>query len=270
MGPQGQGIPAPPSGPPPGPPPGIPGGHFDRSPSGGLRLQVSQGRGHDLNQISPVSPLPPMPSPSMRSGLNSGASTPNLVPSPRRPSQPPMPSFDTNTTSRVDDSMRKSVRKKDISEPTFVSSTSRVPTVNLPENESRSRSGSRARSGSILNSAASTPNLHAQAAAYAPPLPPLNPKRRNMNSNRGGWQDEMTDHASHQPLAPPRGMPQNDGHSAFSISDEEEGSRDRRRLRKAASEAHGINVRARQAQFGGAHAAPPVPMNTSRTPGGMI
>lgn len=208
--------------------------------------------------------------------MGSGPPTPNMVQAPRRPSQPPLPGFDTNNVARVEDSMRKFVKKKDISEPTFVSSTSRVPTVNLPENQSRSRSGSRARAGSLLTSAASSPNLHAQAAAqaHAPPLPPLNPKRRNMPP---GYRPQHPEEApSNMPLSPRRGMPQADGHSAFSISDDEEGGgRERRRLRKATSEAHSINVRARQAQFGGVgHAPPPMPMQmqmgNSRLPGGMI
>ncbi|KAH7375494.1 hypothetical protein B0T11DRAFT_345508 [Plectosphaerella cucumerina] len=277
MSPHGQPFPAQVSGPPSGPPPGLPPGaspaHFDRSPSGNLRAHPSQGRGYEHGQISPISPLPPGPSPSMRAAaMGSGPPTPNMLPSPRRPSQPPLPGFDTTNVTRVEDSMRKFVKKKDISEPTFVSSTSRVPTVNLPENQSRSRSGSRARAGSVLTSAASSPNLHAQAAAaaHAPPLPPLNPKRRNMTGFRPPRHEEEM--AGHMPLSPRRGFPQADGHSAFSISDDEEGGgRERRRLRKATSEAHGINVRARQAQFGGAgHAPPPMAMGNNRLPGGMI
>ena len=37
----------------------------------------------------------------------------------------------------------------------------------------------RSRSGSMLSAAASTPNLHAVANAHAPPLPPINPRRKN-------------------------------------------------------------------------------------------
>ncbi|KAM0272521.1 hypothetical protein ACHAQH_008703 [Verticillium albo-atrum] len=266
MPPRGHPPSAPPSGPLPGPPPG----HFDRSVSGNLRVQPQHRGGYDSGQPSPISPMAPMSSPLM----NSSAQMPHAQ-LPRRPSAPPTPNLEGSAAAfhKLDESAKRAVRKRDISEPTFVSSTSRVPTVNLPgETRSRSgsRSGTRSRSGSLI-ATASTPNLHALAngAVHAPPLPPINPKRRNMLGFRGGRkaEEELAGDNPHLPLAAHHGIPhQNDGNSAFSISDEDEsGGRDRRRLRKATSEANGMNMRARQAQFN----APPMP-NRPPMPGGMI
>ncbi|ROT42686.1 hypothetical protein SODALDRAFT_20843 [Sodiomyces alkalinus F11] len=256
---------------PSGPLPGAPSGYFDRSVSGNLRGQL-QPRVHESGQASPISPISPMPSPYV---THSGAGTPTtLGPSSRRPSAPPTPNLDVygNTTQRVDDPMRRTVRKRDISEPTFVSSTSRVPTVNLPEEQHRVRAGS-----GTLGSSASNPNLDGSAAAetsstHAPPLPPLNPRRRNMT---GPSQRSPDEHGLG--LAPPSLVPgESDRNSAFSHSDDEDAPvRERRKLRKSPSEMGTMNVKARQAQFGGGvRAAPPPlstpPMNSPRMPGGMI
>ncbi|KAM0500697.1 hypothetical protein ACHAPB_005457 [Verticillium nonalfalfae] len=212
-----------------------------------LRVQPQHRGGYDSSQASPVSPMAPMPSPLM----NPSAQAPP-VQLPRRPSAPPTPNLEGGGFHKLDESTKRAVRKRDISEPTFVSSTSRVPTVNLPEearSRSGSRSGTRSRSGSLL-ATASTPNLHALAnnPAHAPPLPPINPKRRNMLGFRGGRkaEDEMAGDSPQMPFAPHHAIHlQNDGNSAFSISDEDEGgARDRRRLRKATSEANGMNCRA--------------------------
>ncbi|KAK1982071.1 hypothetical protein LZ30DRAFT_591338 [Colletotrichum cereale] len=251
---------------------------LDRSASSGNLVVQSRHRGPDSGQPSPVSPMAPMPSPS----IPVSQSTPSFAP-PRRPSAPPLPSPNSEApaVSRLDDSMRRVVRKKDISEPTFVSSTSRVPTVALPEtSESRSRSGSRARSGSILGAASSTPNLHATMVAHsnAPPLPPINPKRRNMIGNMMSRRGEDDGGAS-SPLAPPPQIPGehgSDSHSAFSVSDDEDGpGSQRRRLRKTISEANGMNMRARLTR-GNSPPNMPSPkattggVNNGSMPGGMI
>lgn len=63
----------------------------------------------------------------------------------------------------------------------------------------------RPRNGSQLNTAASTPNLH--GAASAPPLPPINPRRKN---NPGAFrrhdQEELTASSPHLPLSPGKGL----------------------------------------------------------------
>ncbi|KAK1991723.1 hypothetical protein LX36DRAFT_332510 [Colletotrichum falcatum] len=242
----------------------------DRSASGNLALQSGRG-GPDAGQPSPISPMAPMPSPA----VPASQSTPSLIPS-RRPSASAMPSphSEARGPNRLDESMKRVVNKKDISEPTFVSSTSRVPTVALPEtSDSRARSGSRTGPGNVLGAASSTPNLHATAAAHAnaPPLPPLNPKRRNMLGRRGD------DEGASSPLSPPPQVSVDNGgdsHSAFSVSDDEDGS-SRRRLRKATSEATSMNMLSRLTRN---NSPPQVPspkattggVNNGSMPGGMI
>ncbi|KAJ8129326.1 hypothetical protein O1611_g4306 [Lasiodiplodia mahajangana] len=109
-------------------------------------------RGHESGQPSPTSPgASPL--------VNSAPQTP-LTLSPPRPPVTQTRSYDSSNSpvSGYQEAMRRKVDPRDISEPTLVMSTSRVPTVALPpEAESnRSRSNSRA----------------------APPVPPINPRRR--------------------------------------------------------------------------------------------
>ncbi|OTA56668.1 hypothetical protein K449DRAFT_336359 [Hypoxylon sp. EC38] len=114
------------------------------APNGNLHVQTS--RGYDSSQTSPISP---MPSPYSRD-----PSTPVTLPSSPRPSA--SPNRGPNNSHKTDGTRRK-IKTKDISDPTFVMSTSRVPTVALPDApQNRSRSNSRS----------------------APPLPPINPRRR--------------------------------------------------------------------------------------------
>ena len=266
--------------PPQGYPSAMSPGRFDRSASG-QNLSVSNQRHLHSGQPSPISPMGDLPSP-FGQGPGSGATTPRdgYPHSPRRPSAPPTPNPEITTGAGIgglDPSARRHIRKKDISEPTFISTTSRVPTVDLPEQQTgRSRSASRARSGSLLQSltgALSTPNLHSQANAHAPPLPPLNPKRRNVLGNLMGRKEDEDFNLSAPtlPFAPTKTVDQDDDNrSAFSVSDDEEPTQ-RRRLRKVTSE---VNVRAgaRRTRYSPTYGdGAPSPMATpSQLPGGMI
>lgn len=225
-----------------------PAGHPDKPGMQAPGLSpYQQQRGMMSGQPSPISPMGDLPSPYSTSGRDS----PNGGPPSRRPSQPPAPGPEVGKgTARLDESMKRVVRKQDISEPTFVSSTSRVPTVNLPEEETRSRSGSgsRSRSGSLLRGGqltASSPNLRSaqQNQTDAPPVPPINPRRRNVLGNLKGGKDE-DDSSVGMPQMPfaSEGIEEN-RNSAFSVSDEED-TRERRKLRKATSEAN-VGSRAR-------------------------
>lgn len=228
------------------PPQPFPGNPEGPAPQKGGLSPYQQGWGPS-GQSSPVSPMGDLPSPY---GAPSRAT---LGGAPPRPVGAPPPVPDQAPTVRLDDSMKRAVRKKDISEPTFVSSTSRVPTVNLPDEGPRSRSGSRSRSrsGSLLRSGAataSTPNLHSvhHAQADAPPVPPINPRRRVL-LGRGESDD---------------GVYGVEG-SAFSISDEEEG--ERRRLRKGEGRERAGAGMARPSVYGGA----PI-IRDNGMPGGLI
>ncbi|CAK7229379.1 hypothetical protein SCUCBS95973_007201 [Sporothrix curviconia] len=156
-----------------------------RSPSG---YNPSSG------QPSPISPLGsgglPMSPYFPGSANGSGPSTPTTNGSrmQQRPGMQQYPSSGpvgySTTSSSLNESMKKNVRKNEISEPSFLMSTSRVPTVSLPQSTSapevgpngeligsRSRSGSRARAGS-----------NAAMAGFVPPLPPINPLRKQSGS----------------------------------------------------------------------------------------
>ncbi|KAK4867672.1 hypothetical protein LT330_001182 [Penicillium expansum] len=115
--------------------------------------------------------------------------------------------------------LKRPVNKKQISEPTFVSSTSNVPLVGLP-------------AGSALPSPGS-----------APPLPPMNPRRRRGTATQtilGAFKSDKNDLSRVASPVPSPG----DEHSVF--PDEEKRPRSRNRLRKTSSEGGNLNARARQ------------------------
>lgn len=123
-----------------------------------------------------------------------GSAVPNASSGPfsRRPSvassgQP------NGSGSTLTDSMKRVVNKKDISEPTFLMSTSRVPTKNLPQSTIEEK-----------------PDVD---YGTPPPLPPVNPRRRNssrprtvVNSPSGGNGDidsiGLSASTPHLPIAP--------------------------------------------------------------------
>jgi hypothetical protein len=125
-------------------------------------------RGYESDQPSPVSP-------NGSPFVHSAPATPATL-SPPRPPVGQSLSYDNSTAPipGVNDGMRRKVRPRDISEPTLVMSTSRVPTVALPPEAegNRSRSNSRA----------------------APPLPPINPRRRQDSTKVRTMLDSFTRH----------------------------------------------------------------------------
>ncbi|XDG06435.1 hypothetical protein ABKA04_006050 [Annulohypoxylon sp. FPYF3050] len=146
--------------------PGLPGTDIKRSPimpprpypgstqiqqsssTSNASLHVQTARNYESGQASPISPIP--------SPYAHNPSTPIALPSSPRPSASPSRGQE-NPSPSVSDLTRRRIKTKDISDPTFVMSTSRVPTVALPDApRNRSRSNSRT----------------------APPLPPINPRRR--------------------------------------------------------------------------------------------
>ncbi|KAI0116717.1 hypothetical protein F4814DRAFT_258515 [Daldinia grandis] len=162
------------------------------NPTATSNLRVQTSRGFESNQPSPVSP---MPSPFGRIPPTSG-----VVPSPRSGASPNR-GYDSASPA-TSDSTRRKIKTKDISDPTFVMSTSQVPTVALsdaPQNVSRSNSRT------------------------APPLPPINPRRRQDFSSTRAVFDNL---------------------SRRSGSGMEAESLDRKRLRPVASDASGLQSRA--------------------------
>ncbi|KAK3682268.1 hypothetical protein B0T22DRAFT_280048 [Podospora appendiculata] len=199
---------------------------LDRSRSTGT---LAPGRpGYESHSGHPSPNLPmngsaglPPPSPFSMGPARSPVGTPtSFEPRTRRPSAPQSPAMGT-TTNSLNDSMKRIVDKRDISEPTFVMSTSRVPTMNLP-----------------------------REPTSAPPLPPINPRRRREDSQSRPGYDETRMGAPRPPFASQNNnstssLDYSEGsRSNFSVSDDEDGGRPdpRRRLRKAIPEAH--NARA--------------------------
>ncbi|KAI1654977.1 hypothetical protein F4813DRAFT_193824 [Daldinia decipiens] len=162
------------------------------NPVAASNLRVQTSRGFESSQPSPISP---MPSPFGRNPPTSGT-----VPSPRSGASPNRGYENASPT--TSDGTRRKIKTKDISDPTFVMSTSQVPTVALseaPQNISRSNSRT------------------------APPLPPINPRRRQDFSSTRAVFDNL---------------------SRRSGSGMEAEALDRKRLRPVASDASGLQSRA--------------------------
>lgn len=255
---------------------------FSRSASSGnLRVQHPR-NGGDVSPLSPMMPLGP--------GLSGLPSSPRHAFGPASPAANSPAGSTTNGT--LSEANKKFVNKKDISDPTLVMSTSRVPTVNLPQSNSfpdNTRMGLGQRSASDSRS--------------APPLPPINPRRTRgvMNGFLGRKTSDYDDEGS--PSSPNLRMSNSngslaafksadDGRNNASVSDEEEEKPSSRwRIRKTFSDNQGNNSKASAVPSVGAagpfgpprdtrafvSAAPPVgrsvmtaPRNNGAVPGGMI
>lgn len=164
----------------------------DRSHSSTKLTPNSIRPGHEthLGQPSPVSPLggtPELPEPSSAPAAGSTVTLPtSSVSQTRRPSEPRSPTFST-TTSATKDSRRRTVNKQDISEPTFIMSTTRVPTVSIPQ-PAPSPNGTREQANT------------GTTGQDAPPLPPINPRRKREESVT---KDVVGDTTSSAPIAGP-------------------------------------------------------------------
>ncbi|KAE8148036.1 hypothetical protein BDV25DRAFT_23350 [Aspergillus avenaceus] len=142
---------------------------------------------------------------------------------------------------------KRPVMKNLISEPTFLSSTSNVPTVGLPP-------------GASLSNGMATP-----------PLPPMNPRRRRQTTTQtilGAIRGGSEKHESQ--YAPSIASSSMEEYSTFSDEGEDR-PRTRNRLRKTSSEGGELNAKARQQIMAGpppampAYPPPQVPMD-----GGMF
>ncbi|KAK7964452.1 hypothetical protein PG988_011426 [Apiospora saccharicola] len=216
--------------------PGLPGTNIRRSPhmppqgyagSSPARTQQQQQHGlrvrpvqdSELGNPSPISPMPGSFIP--QSGL----------PSSPRAFKTPNPGLnsDGSEVPGLNDNMKRTVKKREISEPTFVMSTSRVPTVSLPSEASANRDRCNSRS---------RPN--SRSDNFAPPLPPINPRRRQDGSKTrtifgslvGRKSDEVNASAPQLSTGPAPGSADDD------VADKPV----TRQLRKMASEAQGMQL----------------------------
>ncbi|KAH6678378.1 hypothetical protein B0J14DRAFT_321147 [Halenospora varia] len=187
-----------------------PAGYFDPQ-----KLQPLQtGSAIDLSHSprpSPTAPFSINPTPVQPSPAGSSTNTPTSQ------SFQPQP--------RVPGSRKKSINKHDISEPTFVSSTSRIDTVNLPPEAS----------------------LKNGMETSAPPIPPVNPMRRQTRGMFGALRGKRDEYDDVQPM--PAATQSTEEMSTFSADEGDSKPRTRQKLRKSSSEGGNLNARARQAAF---------------------
>ena len=164
---------------------------------------------------SPVTPYSANATPPLTeaSPPGSGVSTPTLNPNATANSAPRSAGLGT---------YKKSVDKTQISEPTFISCTSNVPTVGLP-------------AGASLSNGTETP-----------PIPPVNPRRRRQTTTQTIWGAIKGGEKQETP-APMPTPPSDYAEEQSTFSDEgEKRSRPRHKLRKTSSEGGNLNARARQ------------------------
>lgn len=148
---------------------------------------------------------------------------------------------------------KRSIDKTKISEPTFISCTSNVPTVGLPP-------------GASLSNGMETP-----------PLPPMNPRRRRQTTTQtilGAFKNDKHDSHDSNPMPvskPDQELPEE--HSTFEDDDRSRSrSRPRNRLRKISSEGGDMNSAGRARQTMSTSASPAPTQHQPRIPmdGGMF
>ncbi|KAI9644046.1 hypothetical protein NHQ30_007398 [Ciborinia camelliae] len=145
------------------------------------------------------------------------------------------PRSTTPTASQVNGriaSRKKSITKSEISEPTFISSTSRISTINLPP-------------GSSLSN------------GTAPPIPAVNPKRRQTRAMFGAiiGKKDSSEFSERDEIS--LATQSSEEMSTFSDEEVTPKEKQRQRLRKSTSEGGNLNARAREKAYNAT--SPPVP-----------
>ncbi len=186
-----------------------PSGYFDPQK---LQIQTSGGNVEILSpRPSPVAPFVVNATPALvqASPVGSGANT-------------PITHGAQGTATNSMPPRKRSINKSEISEPRFIHGTSTVTTVNLPP-------GASLRNGIEHN---------------APPIPPVNPRRRQTRAmfGFGGRKDEIESMHSL-----PQATQSSEEMSTFSADEGDEKPRSRQKLRKSSSEGGNLSARARQA-----------------------
>ena len=224
-------------------------------------MSVSSGRyrsgsrsGPPSHCDSPLQPIQPLQSPETMIGsprpsplapYSANATPPLYELSPEQP-RGPFPSHGSPTHGVPQRApghvglQKRAVSKYQISEPTFVSTTSNVPIVDLP------------------------PGARLSNGVDAPPVPPMNPRRRRQTTTQTIVNAFKGDrHELHHPTLTEEQRSVSDGAETMHQS--------KNRLRKVSSEGGHMNARARQEIFSG----PPPPLPQYPPPnipieGGMI
>jgi hypothetical protein len=223
-----------------GAPSPAPSPHLERSRSA-ANLALHTGRpGLDPHsgQPSPISPMGlPSPAPYTMGPAGSPVGTPtSFGPRPRLASASQSPALGPSNGA-MPGPMRRPVDKREISEPTFVMSTSRVPTTALPHHAPHHPPHPQHpppphQAPPMVPAMGPRSRSNSRAAGSAPPLPPINPRRRREDSRtRPPYEDgEMM-----APRLPYASQPNNGASSDYGATSEDEGGSkpdQRRRLRK--------------------------------------
>ena len=168
------------------------------------------------------------------------SSAPNMLPPQRSP---------THNFIRPSNHRKRSVNKHDISEPTFISCTSSVDTVNLPE-------------GASLSNGIDSPSLEANA----PPIPVRDSRRkRTQTLLQALGRIEKTEPSPSAYSASPQERDPYEERSNFSADDEPSFKSVRQRLRKTSSEGGSMAQKARQQAYNAP--SPAVPHFEVQSPG---
>ncbi|KAF7535571.1 hypothetical protein G7Z17_g13185 [Cylindrodendrum hubeiense] len=213
-------------------------GRFNRFGEPSPNLNIQPPYGYDHGQPSPISPM---------NGNQSYGPGPNS----QRPYGAPHPG-----KMDQDPSARRMMRNRDISDPPMVSPAQ--------HDQMNQRDGHR-----------SAPP-HQNGNIVAPPLPPINPRRKTniMADYVRRPDDGVPMNGNRMPMSPVSADEGRGAHGAFAPSDDEGPSSYRQRLRKATSEANGMNSRARSLRNSPPQPMAPPPLPPSMTgngmPGGMI
>lgn len=178
--------------------------------------------------------ISPRPSPITPFSINSTPSLPQPSPAGSSANTPTTQGFQNQAP--ISAGRKRSINKSDISEPRFISSTSRITTVNLPP-------GSSLRNGSESN---------------APPIPPVNPRRKTRAMFGFGKKEDDDVHSL------PSAAHSTEEMSTFSDDGGESKPKPRQKLRKSSSEGGNLNARAKYAAI----AAPSPALPGTFTPRG--
>lgn len=182
-----------------------------------------------LHTPSP-SPGTPYSAQSASSQHDASPSLPSITTPVMMPPQPaPNP---TRFTSR----RKRSINKQDISDPTFISSTSSVGTVDLPP-------------GASLSNGMEYPQL-----GHPPPVPPLNPRRKRTQTLRQALSKTEKPESSLKSTITHEVYEER---STFSADENEPKPKGRQRLRKISSEGGNMNAKAKQQALGAPSPAMP-------------
>ncbi|TGO50753.1 hypothetical protein BOTNAR_0381g00040 [Botryotinia narcissicola] len=163
--------------------------------------------------------LSPRPSPVTPFSVNSTSSLADTSPIGSRSATPTTSQASSRIAAR-----KKSVTKSEISEPTFISSTSRISTINLP-------------TGSSLQN--TTP----------PPIPAVNPRRRQTRAMFDAiiGKKDPSEHLEKSEI--PLSSQSNEEMSTFSDEEATPREKHKQRLRKSSSEGGNLNVQAREKAY---------------------